>query len=388
MEKSNIGERDWTVTLFILGYHILFLIGVPIYLMNYSVSWQMWATSFALLYGAGMCVTAGYHRLYSHSTYKTNRWVEVFLLFFASVATQGSALKWSYDHRRHHAFVDTDEDPYSIKKGFWFAHILWLFRKTKPIEKRVVADLYRNPLVMFQHKYFGACMVVSNLIVTLAIGYALNDYFGAFMISWLTRLFFLHHFTWFINSLAHTWGTRPFSQEHSAMDCYTVCLVTFGEGYHNYHHTFAGDYRNGIKWYHFDPTKWMIWTLYKLGLASNLKRTSPVQIREKMILEGKEAISNKLKDFWVENKASLEASVEKVSSEFLAKVSRFQELSTQYKAYKKQKLENAALNSDPDMINKMKQEIKSLHKDIKEDWKRWQKLCNNILSLKPSLSQK
>jgi len=388
MEKSSKGKRDWTVTLFIMGYHVLFLIGVPIYLMNYTVSWQMWVTSFALLYGAGMCVTAGYHRLYSHSTYKTNRWVEVFLLFFASLATQGSALKWSYDHRRHHAFVDTDEDPYSIKKGFWFAHILWLFHKTKPIEKRVVADLYRNPLVMFQHKYFGLCMVVSNVIITLAIGYALNDYLGAFVISWLVRLFFLHHFTWFINSLAHTWGTRPFSKEHSAMDCYTVCLLTFGEGYHNYHHTFAGDYRNGIKWYHFDPTKWMIWTLYKLGLASNLKRTSPVQIGEKMILEGKEEISNKLKDFWVENKANLEASVEKVSSEFLTKVSRFQELSVQYRAYKKQKIENAAQNNDPDLINKMKQEIKSLHQGIKEDWKSWQKLSKNILSLKPSLSPK
>ncbi len=191
MEKDSIGKRDWPVTLFILGYHVLLLVGLPIYLMNYSVSWQMWFTSFVLLYGTGMCVTAGYHRLYSHSTYKTNRWVEVFLLFFASLATQGSALKWSYDHRRHHAFVDTDEDPYSIKKGFWFAHILWLFRKTKPIEKKVVADLYRNPLVMFQHKYFAPCMVISNLIVTLAIGYILNDYLGAFVISWLVRLFFL-----------------------------------------------------------------------------------------------------------------------------------------------------------------------------------------------------
>ncbi len=386
MEKSSIGRRDWVVTLFIFGYHLLLIAGLPFYLMHYSVSWQMWVTSFVLLYGAGMCVTAGYHRLYSHSTYKTNRWVEVFLLFFASLATQGSALKWSYDHRRHHAFVDTDEDPYSINKGFWFAHILWLFHKTKPIEKKVVADLYRNPLVMFQHKHFALCMLVSNLIVTLAIGYVLNDYFGAFVISWLVRLFFLHHFTWFINSLAHTWGNQSFSKEHSAMDNYTVCLVTFGEGYHNYHHTFAGDYRNGIKWYHFDPTKWMIWTLYKLGLASNLKRTSPVQIREKMILEGKEEISNKLKDFWVENKAHLEASVEKISTEILDKVSRFQELSVQYRDVKKQKIKD--LTQDPDLINKMKYEIKSLHRSIKEDWKSWKKLSKNILNLKPSLIQK
>ncbi len=103
-----------------------------------------------------------------------------------------------------------------------------------------------------------------------------------------------------------------------------------------------------------------------------------------MILEGKEEISNKLKNFWVENKASLEASVEKVSSEILAKVSRFQELSIQYK---KQKLE-AANQKDPDLINKMKEEIKTLHRDIKEDWKSWQKLLKNILSLKPTLASK
>ncbi len=178
------------------------------------------------------------------------------------------------------------------------------------------------------------------------------------------------------------------------MDCYTVCLLTFGEGYHNYHHTFAGDYRNGIKWYHFDPTKWMIWTLYKLGLASHLKRASPVQIKEKMILEGKEEISNKLKNFWVENKASLEASVEKISSEILDKVSRFQELSAQYRAHKMQKFKNTTqkhisdCDHDLDLINKMKQEIKSLHRDIKGDWKNWQKLSKNILNLKPSLAQK
>jgi stearoyl-CoA desaturase (delta-9 desaturase) len=378
MEKS---KRDWTIISFIWGYHILLLVGLPFYFMHYSVSWPMWVVSFLILYVSGMSVTAGYHRLYSHSTYKTNLWVQGVLLFFASIATQGSALKWSYDHRRHHAFVDTDEDPYSISKGFWFAHILWLFRKTKPIEKKVVADLYRNPLVMFQHKYYGLCMVGSNVIMSLIVGYALNDYLGAFVISWLVRMFFLHHFTWFINSLAHTWGVQPFSKEHSAVDSYVLCLLTFGEGYHNYHHTFAGDYRNGIKWYHFDPTKWLIWTLSKLKLASNLKKTTPLQIREKMILEGKEELSEKLKNYWDENKAHLEASVEKISAEILAKVSRFQELTSQYRDVKKDP-------QDHDLLHQMKHEIKSLQRDIQMDWKSWKKLYKNIENLKPSLAHK
>ena len=376
--KKN--ERDWVTTLFILGYHILLLVGMPFYFLHNSPSWKLWVIATVLLYISGMSVTAGYHRLYSHLTYKTNRWVEGVLLFFASIATQGSALKWSFDHRCHHAFVDSDDDPYSISKGFWFAHILWMFRKTKPIDKKVVADLYRNPLVMFQHKHYALCMIVSNTIVSLAIGYFLNDYLGAFAITWLVRLFFLHHFTWFINSLAHTWGNQPFSREHTAVDSYVLCLMTFGEGYHNYHHTFAGDYRNGIKWYHFDPTKWLIWTLYKCKLASNLKRTSPFQIREKMILEGKKELSEKLKDYWVDNKAALEASVEKISAEILVKFSRFHELTSQYKDFKKQQLPDQVL------VEKIKKDLVSLQKDIQEDWKNWKKLYRNILNLKPSLA--
>ena len=96
----------------------------------------------------------------------------------------------------------------------------------------------------------------------------------------------LHHFTWFINSLAHYWGHQNYSTEHSAVDNYIICLLTFGEGYHNYHHTFAYDYRNGIRWYHFDPTKWLIWMLHKLGLARDLKVVNNARIAEQMIKEG------------------------------------------------------------------------------------------------------
>jgi stearoyl-CoA desaturase (delta-9 desaturase) len=372
---------DWTTTSFIIGYHLILLVGLPFYFLHFSPSGSMWAISAVLLYAAGMSVTAGYHRLYSHSTYKASRVVEALLLFFGSLATQGSALKWSFDHRKHHAFVDTEKDPYSIRKGFWFAHILWLFHGTEPIDKKVVADLYKNRLVMFQHKYYGFCMVGSNLLVSLLVGYCLNDYVGAFVISWLLRMFFLHHFTWFINSLAHTWGAQSFSKEHSAVDNYCISLLTFGEGYHNYHHTFANDYRNGIKWYHFDPTKWLIWTLAKLGLASNLRKMSQVHIQEKILLEDKEALSLKLKNYWAENKAHLEQSIESVSSNILDKFSKFQELASQYREFKRQEFQ------DKDLINKVKTELNSLQKSIQQDWKDWKKLSRNILRLKPKLAE-
>ena len=149
----KLSEIEWSATIFIIGYHLALLIGLPFYFIYQSTPVGLYIVSAVLLYVTGLGITVGYHRLYSHQTYKTNKIVEAIVLFFASMATQGSALKWAHDHRNHHAYVDTDRDPYSIKKGFWYAHILWMFRKLPPIDEKIVADLCRNKLVMFQHKF-------------------------------------------------------------------------------------------------------------------------------------------------------------------------------------------------------------------------------------------
>lgn len=245
--------------------------------------------SFILFFITGISVTAGYHRSYSHNAYKLNNKVaEVCLLFLATMAGQGSAIRWSFEHRHHHAYVDTDRDPYSIKKGFWFAHILWLFRKQDPVDPKVVSDLFKSPLLAFQHKYYPWLFFGTNAFVFAVTGWVFGDFLGAFVLSWWARLFFSHHTTWCINSLAHFWGSQSFSKELSAVDNYVLSIITFGEGYHNYHHTFANDYRNGIRWYHFDPTKWLIWTLSKLGMAQNLRKVSPERIQERIDRERNE----------------------------------------------------------------------------------------------------
>ncbi len=134
------------------------------------------------------------------------------------MAGQGSALHWAFDHRLHHAYVDTDRDPYSIKKGFWYAHFLWILEKPQKIDPKVVPDLMKNRLVQFQHRYIGFLMVFTNVMTFIIVGWLSNDYLGAFFLATWTRLFVLHHFTWFINSLAHTWGDKPFCQEQSAVN--------------------------------------------------------------------------------------------------------------------------------------------------------------------------
>jgi stearoyl-CoA desaturase (delta-9 desaturase) len=373
MNRGGIVERsnfNWIPALFIFGYHALLLVSLPIYFFYFTPSWTLIAISVALLYVTGLSVTMGYHRLYSHTTYKINPVLEAVLLFFATMATQGSALRWSFDHRHHHAFVDTDRDPYSIKKGFWYAHFLWLLEKPKEIENKVVADLVRKPLLVFQHRFYGILMFGTNLIATLFIGWCLNDYVGAFLFTWFVRLFFLHHFTWFINSLAHTWGARNFCEELSAVDNYIIALLTFGEGYHNYHHTFANDYRNGIRWYHFDPTKWLIWTCSKLGLAKQLKTNQPYLIEKKLVLERKQLLLEKISTSLDEYKETWEAKITELSENMLTKLSEMKQLKEQYYQRKEKN----------ECIRDLNTEMKAIKKGLKAEFRSWMDLSRRVMS--------
>lgn len=326
--------------LYIVGYHIFLAIALPIYFIHHTPSFGLIMTTIGLVFISGLAITAGYHRCYSHSCYKIHPAIEFILLFFGTLATQGSALRWAHDHRLHHAYVDTDKDPYSVKKGLLHAHILWMFYKTDAIDPKVIADLARKKMLQFQHKYYPICMVATNLITFIVVGSFFGDYLGAFLFAWWVRTFCLHHTTWCINSLAHYWGTQNYSEEHSAVDNYLISLLTYGEGYHNYHHTFAYDYRNGIRWYHFDPAKWLIWILHKLGLAYDLKRVNNYRIARQLLLHHKENLIQKLKESVYAQKVS------EVAEKLSAKLSQMQSL------------------LDPKQIRAMK-------KSLKDDWREW-----------------
>lgn len=373
MDRKNF---NWGPGLFLIIYQVCLLISLPFYFYYAPPGWSMIAISIILLYLTGLSITAGYHRYYSHRSYRTNTVIEGILLFFASMAGQGSALRWSFDHRLHHAHVDTDEDPYSINKGFWYAHFLWLLEKPKEIDPKVVPDLMRNRLVQFQHRYDTLLMVVTNALVVFVVGWLLNDYVGAFFLACWTRLFALHHFTWFINSLAHTWGDKPFCQEQSAVNNYVIALLTFGEGYHNFHHVFANDYRNGIRWYHFDPTKWLIWSLNKMGLANGLKRMDPYTIKKRMVLERKEMLLDRICDLWYVKRDELEKKISELSDRIVNNIAEANRLREQYYNARREGKERQRLKE-------VKRELSQLKRSLKEDWRSWTQLSRNILSLKP-----
>lgn len=369
-------EFNWGPGLFLIIYQSCLLISLPFYFYYASPSWQMILASIILLYLTGLSITAGYHRLYAHRSYQTKPFIEVIMLFFASMAGQGSALRWTYDHRLHHAYVDTDDDPYSIKKGFWYAHFLWILEKPREIEAKVVPDLMKNRLVQFQHRHASLLMVITNVMVFFFVGWLLNDYVGAFFLACWTRLFALHHFTWFINSLAHTWGDKPFCQEQSAVNNYVIAFLTFGEGYHNFHHTFANDYRNGIRWYHFDPTKWLIWTLSRLGLTSSLKQVDAYTIKKRMVMQRKELLLERICDLWYVKKDEVEKKVLELSERIVAKIAEVNELKEYYKKARREGKENETLRE-------LKRQMNSVKKGLKEDWNLWVELSHSILHLKP-----
>ncbi len=256
---------------FILAAHLLAVAAV-LYMCLVQFSW--WSLGLGLIYGflCSLSITAGYHRLFSHPTYKAHGILRVFYLFFGAASLQNSALKWSSDHRIHHGNVDKEEDPYNIQKGFWWAHIGWVVSQAPEPDLSNVPDLQKDKMVMWQHRNYLLLAIISVGVVPFCLGLLWGDPIGALLITGFLRLVIQWHSTFSINSVAHVLGRRPYSLANSARDSFITALVTMGEGYHNFHHRFANDYRNGVRWFHYDPTKWWVWTMSKIRLTSDLKR--------------------------------------------------------------------------------------------------------------------
>lgn len=372
----KIGKFDLTnytsiSGVFITTYHVGLLIGLPLYFYFASPSWSMVAVSIVLLFVTEIGITAAYHRYYSHRAYDLSRPVQFLLLALGTTALQGSVIQWSHDHRKHHAYVDGDEDPYSIKKGFWYAHMLWLYEKSKPIEEKWVTDLMQDRWLVIQHRYFAFFGIGSNVLVFLLVGWLLNDFLGAFVLAWWTRLLVSHHLTWFINSLAHFWGSKTFSKEHSAVDNFVIAFLTVGEGYHNYHHTFASDYRNGIRWYHFDPAKWMVWSLSKVGLARGLKRYDSFTIKKRLLAEERRMLLEAAKRMAVNKKAELEQKTLQLSDAIREKLNQIQALAEEIRALKKSRVGR-------DRVRASLAELRRLRQSLRDDWRSWTELCGML----------
>lgn len=283
-QKRDDGPILWVNTIFLSLSPILTLLLVPIYLWYSGSHWALWVSAFVMWIFSGLGITIGYHRLFAHRSYEGSALWRFLSLVAGASALQNSAIVWAASHRRHHRHTDHDGDPYDATRGFWWAHMKWIFHDNDQVDDLSnVPDLKADPLVVWQQKWYWVIALVMNVAVPLGLGLLIGRPWGMLLFAGLARVVFTHQATFSINSLCHILGTQPWSENNTSRDSWICAYLTFGEGYHNFHHTFPADYRNGLRWYHFDPAKWAIWTGNKLGLTSNLKRTeAPIQWRKRL----------------------------------------------------------------------------------------------------------
>lgn len=276
-ERRQEPPINWPTALFIAGTTLAAAIW-PFHAWAYGTTLTQLAVALGYFIATGMAITVGYHRLIAHRSYKSQPWFKALMLIVGSAAWQGSALEWATEHVRHHAHIDTDKDPYNRTRGFWYSHVGWLLRKQE-LDRSTVPDWLANDrLVVLQDRYYNPLAITTSFLIPWALFGT-----GGLLLVGAVRLVGVHHITWFINSWAHTGTRRPYNDRVSAVDNWFLAFFTFGEGWHNYHHAFPADYRNGVHTLAWDPSKWLIWALSKCGATYDLKRMSPAVVWRKRV---------------------------------------------------------------------------------------------------------
>mmetsp|Transcript_17345 Transcript_17345/g.56746 ORF Transcript_17345/g.56746 Transcript_17345/m.56746 type:complete len:335 (-) Transcript_17345:354-1358(-) len=238
----------------------------------------------------GFGITGGAHRLWAHRSYKASFAYRAVVMLVNSIANQGTIFHWARDHRTHHFHSETVADPHDAIRGFWFAHMGWLYVKKDPRvaeagRKVNVDDLKEDSLVMFQHKYdpwwnFFWCFFMPGLVAQFAWG---ETFWNGFFVPGCLRYVWVLHCTWMVNSGAHLWGARPYDPQSNPAENRLVSILAIGEGWHNWHHKYPFDYaasEYGI-FTQFNPTKLVIDLCAALGLVSDRKRATAMWAREK-----------------------------------------------------------------------------------------------------------
>ena len=283
----------WVNIIFVCVSPVLGFVGARYVAL--STPTMVWALIYYVVSGLG--ITAGYHRLFAHRAYEARPSIVALMIFMGTAALQGTVKWWCGGHRIHHRYTDTDLDPYSAKSGFFFAHIGWMLVHPKP-ENKVKADLKDlndNAMIRWQHRnylWFGP--FVAFVVPTVVAGLGWGDWMGGLIYAGILRLFAVHQATFCVNSVAHFLGEHTFDDNRTPRDHIVTAFLTFGEGYHNFHHEFPNDYRNGIRMFDYDPTKWLIKGLNLLGLTYQL-RVFPSNEIEKGKVHMKEKVLHKLK---------------------------------------------------------------------------------------------
>jgi len=392
--KPNI---VWPTALLLSITALTALIAVPWYQIAVGFEWTHWLAFLLFAASNGLAITAGYHRLWAHNAYKAKPFMRVLLALFGAASFQNSILVWCSQHRRHHRHVDDNEkDPYSANLGLWFSHIGWMLRKYENGNDDFsnAKDLQRDKIVMWQHKYYYSIALLMNIMPPLILGAITGQYLAYFLLMGVLRLVYSHHTTFFINSLAHYWGRRPYCSTNTARDNGFLALLTYGEGYHNYHHIFQNDYRNGVRWYHYDPTKWLIKSSSWLGLSSDLRVTPKFKIRQAMVARQLEIAREKLTNptfintikmrigaiEYIHWRTALEKQIDHEHQQLTELLNDWKATHSQWVLAKREQLAEASQSMQASLdLHNLKHQLKALEYSMKQQYRRVS-YVNGVLS--------
>ena len=280
--------------------------GVPFLALG-VVGWQVWAkllhwsdiAVFAILYVVtGLGVTVGFHRLFTHRSFATTRWLRVVFAALGSAAIEGPIISWVADHRKHHAFSDMEGDPHSphvdhgggwrgALRGLLHAHMGWLFIHThRGARVRYAPDLVADPVVSWVDRTF-LLWALGGLGAAFGLGWLIGGTFTAALTGLLwggaVRMLVVHHVTYSINSLCHFFGRRRFDTDDESRNLAWLSLLSFGEAWHNNHHAFPTSAAHGMRWWELDISSLVIRGLERLGLAWDVVRIDPARQERKLL---------------------------------------------------------------------------------------------------------
>jgi stearoyl-CoA desaturase (Delta-9 desaturase) len=283
------GEQFALYTFVVIPF-LAVLAAVPV-AWGWGLGWTDVVLSLIFYVISGLGITVGYHRHFTHGSFKANRPVKIALAIAGGLAIEGPLIRWVADHRRHHAFSDREGDPHSpwrygdttgaLLKGLFFAHIGWMFDTEHTNRQRFAPDLLKDRDLLRIDRLFFVWVIVSVFGPALLGGLLTWSWAGALSaLFWasLVRVCVLHHVTWSINSICHTIGERPFAVRDKSSNFWPLAIASFGESWHNMHHADPTAARHGVLKGQVDISARVIWILEKLGWARDVRWPKPERL--------------------------------------------------------------------------------------------------------------
>jgi stearoyl-CoA desaturase (delta-9 desaturase) len=281
-EQSSTAAKAATLVVVVVPF--LGLLFAVVSLWGWGCNWVEVGLLLGMYVLTGLGITVGFHRLFTHRAFETSPVVQSILGILGSMAIEAPLLKWVAVHRLHHQYSDEENDPHSphfhgtsvvgVLRGFWYAHLGWLFKADPPNLSHYDKDLRQSGLLRRVSKLFPLWAVLGVLIPTILGGVLGGGWLGAllgFVWGGLARIFLVHHVTWSINSVCHLWGSQPFHSHDQSKNNFLIGVLALGEGWHNNHHAFPTSARHGLRWWQLDVSYWVIRALALLGLAWKVK---------------------------------------------------------------------------------------------------------------------